>query len=178
MRALRPILVLALTAALCSSGLAASTTPAPTPDEVLVMGSLGGLRTVTYQPGYTLRFERDGIAIYDGMLDGRDGHYTAPADFTAVAAAVTQARLCERNGLALFISPNARRALSPSTPREPKGIASDAITLRCGPDVKTFNTSVAPDLPTVSVQLLDLGKTLAWHYEGPAQRETIVRFAH
>jgi hypothetical protein len=166
---------LALTAVLCSPTFAASTNPPLAVGEVLVMGSLGGLRTATYQPSYTLRFENDGIAIYDGRLDGRDGHYTAPVDYTTVAAAIAQSDLCERNGLALFIAPNAHAAYESRGPRQ--ATASDAITLRCGANVKSFNASVAPDLPTVSAQLLELGKTLAWHYEGPAQRENIIRFA-
>jgi hypothetical protein len=177
MRAFRPALVFALIAALCSPGLAGPIAPPPVPDDVLLMGSLGGLRTASYQPGYTLRFERAGIAIYDGMLDGRDGHYTALVDFAVVAAAVAQADLCERNGLALFIAPNARRTTGVPGPHELNAVASDAITLRCNVDVKTFNSSVAPDLPAVAAKLLDFGKTLAWHYEGRAQRETIVRFA-
>jgi hypothetical protein len=174
MRAVRPVLVLALTAALCSPSFAASTAPPAAADEVLVMSSLGGARLAN-QPGFTLRFESDGLAIYDGVIDGRDGHYAAPVNFATVAAAVEQARLCERNGLFLFISPNAHRTIGPLGSL--KAVASDAITVRCGENVKTFNNTVAPDLPAMADRLVDLGKTLAWQYLGPARRETIVHFA-
>jgi hypothetical protein len=173
MRALRPILVLALTAALCSPGVAASTAPPTVVDDVLVMSSLGGFQLAD-EPGYTLRFKSDGFAIYDGVLDGRDGHYSAPVNFAAVATTVAQARLCERNGLALFISPNARGPLGPLGLHQ--ALASDAITLRCGENVKTFNKTVAPDLPGVAARLLDLGKGLVWTYLGPAHREAVIRF--
>jgi hypothetical protein len=174
MRALRSALVLALTAALCSPGFAASTSPPVAADEVFVMSSLGGFRLAN-QPGYTLRFESDGFAIYDGVLDGRDGHYTAPMSFAAVEAAVAQAHLCERNGVALFIAPNAHGTLG--VPGVHDAVASDAITVRCGTKLKTFDSAVAPDLPAVAEQLLDLSKSLAWHYDGPAQRVAVTHFA-
>jgi hypothetical protein len=120
-------------------------------------------------PGYTLRFTRDGSASYDGHLRGYDGHYIAKADFVAVEAEVEHAKLCERNGIPLFVPAalNLRMA-SPTV----------LVRVRCGDQVKTFNDVALTELPAFAEALIALGKDLAWQRTGPAQRESIVRFIH
>lgn len=171
MRAVRLSFVFALTAALCSPGLAASTAPPASAGDVLVTNTLGGF-SLSDQPGYTLRFGRDGVASFDGVLEGRDGHYEADlstANSEAVHDAVAQAHLCDRNGIGLFNEALMHRA----------GASRPAVVveLTCGSVRKTFNNVVAPDLPDVARTLVALGKALPWQYLGPARRETGVRFA-
>jgi hypothetical protein len=101
------------------------------------------------------------------MLDGRDGHYIAKADFAPIQNAVANARLCERSGVARIIETNGMRLASPRV----------LVELRCAGEVKTYNDTIAADLPGVATTLLSISRALEWHYTGPPQRQTRIRFA-
>jgi hypothetical protein len=170
MRAIRLTLALAFAVGVSSAALAAAPIVA---EEVLV--TTAPSMSIANAPGYTLRFQHDGTAIFDGPLDGRDGHYEATVDFAAVQAAITEAHLCERNGIPMFVE-------APTVSHGMARADSVLVQLRCtnsaSPNaMKVFNNTYAPDLPSVAETLLKLGQDLDWRYAGPARRQSGVRFA-
>jgi hypothetical protein len=166
MTAARSLAILSLAVAMNAPALAAGFPPAtPIAADDVVVTTATALATAN-APHYTLRFSRNGTAAYDGPLNGRDGHYVANVDFAAVQAAVADANLCERNGIPLFTE---------GTPRYPR--ADVLVSLRGADKSKTFNRAADADLPAFAGTLLKVGAKLAWHYDGPAQRESIMRFA-
>jgi hypothetical protein len=175
-RSFGPALALAVALSGLSAAVAApvpSAAPAPVDrvpqaDEVVVTTARWAVGANS--SGYQLRFTRDGAAVYDGPLHGYDGHYIAKTDFVAVEAEVEHAKLCEGSGIPLFV-PVARPLHGMQAPMV-------LVRVRCGDIVKTYNDTVAADLPAFAQALLALGRDLPWLRTGPAQRETIVRFIH
>lgn len=147
MRASALTLAFALAAGLSAAAVAAAPIAA---DDVFV--TTAGAISVANEPGYTLHYSRSGMADYDGPLDG---HYEALIDFSAVQTTVTQARLCERDGIPRFIE-----ALSTKGYDGPNAAGhrqSVVVSLRCANgvmpnSVKTFNNEYAPDLPASTLR--------------------------
>ncbi len=157
---------LLLTAALALA-LGAAATAAEMPADILVTTS--NAVVASNVPGYTLQFHRSGAAEFDGMLNGRDGHYQATIAGTAVEAALGESNLCERGGIPLFVQ---SRLTSGSMATQ-----HVLVELRCAAGVKTFNDASATDIATLARTLLAVGTNLDWRYAGPARRGTLVRFA-
>jgi hypothetical protein len=147
----------------------------PIPADYVVVSTTQAVATANTSP-FTLRFVHDGTAVYDGLLDGRDGHYVASVDFASVQMAIADADLCRHTGIPLVIQAPMSTLSAPDAQSGPAK-RHVLVRLRCENTTRTFNERVERGLPGFADRLLGLATGLSWRYTGPAQRESITRFA-